>query len=395
MTKRRQMIRGHTIAPKPAAPAIRQDGPLSDVLQSNAWRGLAGAYNFVQPDRIKRRIMALTIDAATSGDWYLEGEKACVVDDATFSSPAHAALDDMNFPRVLHKALMIASESYGGESFILACGDGSVDGFRALRIGECSPHTVIDDVMSANNGKATSYLVGNVVVPADRIISVQTNQTTRDIHCAVEYYRDCLGAIQEGVRRSQQAVYKSTGLANTLRASGGVDAVKARLEAMDKFRGMTNTVAIDGEEDFSITQAGIGPIVSSYFEVACKHLCMVSGVPEDILFGRNQTGLNGGNAANNRWIGVVSRYQRDVLAPVLENALKLIGHNGRVVFESLDQETDKDRSDRLGVTAAALEKMVSLGIMDTEDARRHLIREGLVDVIDMPTDDNPQGGRSA
>lgn len=386
MTRRNRQSRRQDNRPAPG-PAIRADGPLTDILFSQPWAGLSGVYNSVSPDEVRRRVLSELPNAAVSGDWYLEGERNPDQPSRSVASAASQSLDELGFPASLKKSLLLAARDRQGNAFLMICGDGSsVSGFRALSTAECTPQTVIADPLSPRFNDPVSYLVGGSEVPSDRIVKVQTTLKEADVRCAVDFYRDCLGNIAEGVRRSQQAVYKAKGLANTLQAPGGAAAVKARLQIIDQYRGTTNTVAIDGEEDFTITQAGVGGVIASYFETSVSNLCMTTGIPRDVLFGENQSGLNSGEASNRRWSGIVAKFQRDVLAPAIEQVLRFMGSPGRVMFEPLDVETDKDRAERLEKTSASLDRMIATGIIDTEDARRHLVREGLIEVIDSPTD---------
>lgn len=115
------------------------------------------------------------------------------------------------------------------------------------------------------------------------------------------------------LERSQQAVHKIPGLANTLRQPGGEDMIKKRVDVVDYVRGVLNTIVIDGGEDYTVTSypmTGVQDVIDRFAEA----LSAVSRIPVSILLERQVGGLaNSDKGSLDKWHARIESDQNDIL----------------------------------------------------------------------------------
>jgi hypothetical protein len=125
--------------------------------------------------------------------------------------------------------------------------------------------------------------------------------------------------------QSSVSVLQSKHLADAI-LSGNADAVKARVEALQESMSVINMLAIDKDnEQFSFagrTITGAADAVGTTKE----RLIAATGIPESLLFGSTQGGLNSGeNAGETRtWYAHVASEQEARYRPALHWMLSLI-----------------------------------------------------------------------
>lgn len=162
---------------------------------------------------------------------------------------------------------------------------------------------------------------------------------------AVERYRSGVKWAAALLERSQQAVHRMKGLADMLMASQEA-VVRARIDLVDSNRSALNGVAVDAEDDYTITNATLSGVkdVISELEVAVS---AETGLPVTVLFGRSPGGLNA--TGDSDWDIVyqqVGQLQRRRLRRPLERLIALIYAQTAV---------DMERSDNWSITFNPLE----------------------------------------
>lgn len=182
----------------------------------------------------------------------------------------------------------------------------------------------------------------------------------------IRRYRDALGWIPVLLERKQQPVYAMSGLAETL-ALGveGEQLVQKRLNVTDTVRGVLNTVAVDADDTYTITDLSLSGVSDGLHELKVS-LCASSGHGMPILFGEQPKGLNAtGEGANEAHYSKVGQFQNRTLRPAVERLTYLIWRQAalqaradtreparwQIEFNPLWTETDGQRSIRLKAEA--------------------------------------------
>lgn len=186
-------------------------------------------------------------------------------------------------------------------------------------------------------------------------------------------YREALRLTREILRRKQQAVYKMKEMAKAIGqtltnpdgsiAFDGKRSVMDRLALADMVRGVMTTVAVDGEDDFTVLDtnlSGISDVLGGYKTA----LSASSRMPVPILFGEGLSGLgNSGEGEQGIYHGLLSGTQERTIRPALERFVSLLWaqrqlrvpqpERWRVVFNPLWSPTEKEAADAELVRANA------------------------------------------
>lgn len=235
-------------------------------------------------------------------------------------------------------------------------------------------------------------------------------------------YREAMRLARQIMRRKQQAVYKMVGMAKTLDILekypdgtiqfDGKASVMERLNLTDMVRSVENTVAVDGDDDYTVMDTNLGGIDTTLgaFRTA---LSASSGIPAPILFGEGLSGLgNSGTGEQGIYHSRVRNLQERALRPALERLVSMIWaqrqipvkepERWRVVFNALWSPSDKEQAEVQKIKAdarkAAVESLVALSDLQaiTPDEARAFVAEampeyGVTDTpaAEMPDDDEP------
>jgi phage-related protein (TIGR01555 family) len=236
-------------------------------------------------------------------------------------------------------------------------------------------------------------------------------------------YRQALRLTKEILRRKQQAIYKMKGMAEAITqrmedAEGrvvfdGKQAVMERLNLTDLVRSIETTVAVDGEDEFSILDSSLTGIdaVLGGFRTA---LAASAAMPVPILFGEGLSGLgNSGTGEQGIYHGRLTTIQERSLRPALERFVGLIWaqkelkvrepERWRLVFNPLWSPSAKEAAEaekiRADAKKAEVEAIVTLGdaqYITPEEGRAYTAKrwpemeiQGEAPVVVMPDDDEP------
>lgn len=178
------------------------------------------------------------------------------------------------------------------------------------------------------------------------------------------------------LERAQQPVFKMPRLADYCQTEIGRENALKRMNMVDMARGTTNTIVIDGAEDYtihSLTFAGVVDIIDRFAEVVSA----VTGIPLPKLMGRSPGGLNAsGQGDTENWYATVAQWQNEDLRAPLERIYgMLIGQTDRkwqLEFNPLHTVSDKEQADTDKARAEAIDKYVAMGALDPSEVREHL-----------------------
>jgi phage-related protein (TIGR01555 family) len=122
-----------------------------------------------------------------------------------------------------------------------------------------------------------------------------------------------------------QPILKMSGLSDKA-SSGELDAVKRRLEVIDRSRSSQNTIMLDSEggEKYSKLPSTVSGL-SDLWEKFSENICATTGIPASRLFGKSPSGLNssGENDLKN-WHDIVGSYREDQIEPCLTWLLEIL-----------------------------------------------------------------------
>jgi phage-related protein (TIGR01555 family) len=172
----------------------------------------------------------------------------------------------------------------------------------------------------------------------------------------LKHYRDGLALSRAIMERKQTPVYAMTGLAETLKeGKEGEEIVEKRLQIVDQVRSILTTLAIDGNDKYTIADSALGGVdhVLRDFKIA---LSASSGVPVAVLFGEEIKGLGStGHGEQSIYHGRLKQLQERSVRPIMERLAALIfaqssvpvrePEKWRVVFLPLWSPTEKEQAD--------------------------------------------------
>lgn len=208
---------------------------------------------------------------------------------------------------------------------------------------------------------------------------------------AIQRYQRGVGWAEKLLERSQQAVHKMKGLAQMLQAKQE-EVVRARIDLVDGNRSAINGVAIDGEDDYTITSAALTGVKDTIGELK-DDVAAETGLPVSILFGRSPGGLNAsGDSEWDQVFDMTDQLRTSRLTPALERIVSLIyAQSGAdlekvddwsICWNSLKQQTaqqkadvENKQADTALKVAQALEKLQGTQAVSQDEAHTYLQRE--------------------
>lgn len=259
-------------------------------------------------------------------------------------------------------ARALARAERDGESIILQSG-------RILNRSTCS--IVRSATVGENKGDPVEIIVDSTLYTQGEFMVLKGLMDRDGIKASVKRYLKAVDMAVAGLERSQQPVHKIPDLSRYLQTPNGRQLVEQRIALVDAARGVRNTVVIDGAEDYTIQTAQMSAAQST-IEAARETVCAASGIPARILFGDAvSSGLGANSGESQNWKAQVRQYQETQAAAVLEF---LSGQSAE--FEDLTRESQHERAQRLERIASALDRLLSHGVLDNEQARGLLGAEG-------------------
>lgn len=196
------------------------------------------------------------------------------------------------------------------------------------------------------------------------------------------------------LERAQQAVHGIPDLTNLLRSPGGETLVKKRIDLVDMTRSINNTVVIDSAESYDLKSTSLSG-VSDIMDRLGLALSAVTGIPESLLFGRQQGGLNStGKSDLENWYAKIGQDQTTILLPQIDKLVTVQLHvmgkyvdNYLIKFNPLSVPSRKDISETDYKRAQTFEILNNIGALDASEIRKMLPDEG----YDIEPDEMPEG----
>lgn len=187
------------------------------------------------------------------------------------------------------------------------------------------------------------------------------------------------------LERAQQAIHGIPELTNLLRSPGGEALVKKRVDLVDMTRSINNTIVIDSAESYDLKSTPLSGVADILDRLGLA-LSAVTGIPESLLFGRHQGGLNNtGKADLENWYAKISQGQNTILLPALDKLVTVQLHvMGKYVehylikFNPLFVPSRKDVAETDYKRAQTFEILNNIGALDASEIRKMLPDEGYV-----------------
>lgn len=136
-------------------------------------------------------------------------------------------------------------------------------------------------------------------------------------------YEAAMKHVRALLERKQQGIYAMAGLYDAISA-GMETEIQQRIGMVDSVRGILNTVAVDSEDAYSISDLGLGGIAETLNEFK-ERLAAECGMPVTLLFGRSAGGISGSHEGDLRgYYDMVQTLRHTALMPALERLCALL-----------------------------------------------------------------------
>lgn len=130
---------------------------------------------------------------------------------------------------------------------------------------------------------------------------------------------------ERALERKSQAIFKMKGLAQAMQ-NKLESLVTSRLNLVDAVRSILNTVAIDAEDEFDVSDTNLSSI-SDTLDSKMQQVAAVSGIPITVLFGRRTTSLNSkGDSDTDTYYRMLNKIRRNMLRNPLAEVVALLGN---------------------------------------------------------------------
>jgi phage-related protein (TIGR01555 family) len=370
--------------------------------------------NLYAGDGFARRVIDLPAEEMLRAGYDIEG-----IDDG---AEVLAALEDIQVNEKLVDALRW-NYLYGGSIVVMLINDGglledplnieaakSIEQLRVYDRHQVTHRTTYDDPADMRFGRTETYMVSpirgtpyqvhesrclvfdGVPVPARVRETYDSWGASRLQQCYDQLQRFGMSHYwaNQLLERSQQAVHGIPGLSDMLRSTGGEAAIQRRVDLVDMARSVNNTVIIDALETYDLKSTSLSG-VSDIMDRMGLALSAVTGMPEALLFGRQQGGLNStGESDLENWYAKIAQEQTTILLPQIDKIVTIQLHvmgkyteDYLIKFNPLSVPSAKDKSETDYKRAQTYEILSVIGALDPSEIRHMLPDEGYqIDNID-------------
>lgn len=420
------------------APATRDDGPYENVFLNVGTKNDRSAYTravtprllqygelegLYEGDGFARRIVDLPSEEMVRAGYCIEG----VEDDGE----ALAELENIGAQEKLCDALRW-SALYGGSIVVMLINDGglleeplnveaakSLEQLRVYDRWQVTHHQKYLDPNDMRFGKTQLYMVSPIegtpyVVHESRCLvfdgtPVPDRIRERNDGWGASKLQQCYDQLtrfgmshywaNQLLERAQQAVHGIPDLTNLLRSPGGEALVKKRVDLVDMTRSINNTIVIDAVETYDLKSTALSGVADIVDRLGLA-LSAVTGIPESLLFGRQQGGLNStGKSDLENWYAKIGQDQNTILLPQLDKLVTVQLHvmgkytdDYLIKFHPLSVPSKKDTAETDYKRAQTFEILNNIGALDASEVRKMLPDEGYD--IENP-DELPEGTMTA
>ncbi|MCX2960307.1 DUF1073 domain-containing protein [Rodentibacter caecimuris] len=415
---------------------FNQDG-YADALGLNQFRKTQGKstalldLSLYELGGLAARIVDMPADAAISRSLHIERDEESVIFAELERLSALPALADM----------VRWSRLFGGAVLVLLTDDGGrlnepLNVNRMQRINEIRVFDLTQiqptekrylDPTQTNYGRFETYRINIGAVSGQLDNQVEVHETrllfmggdplperlkngvhwigrsvTKTVFEKIRQYQNALAWSALILQRKQQAIHKMKGLAAAI-DQGLENQVRNRINLVERARSMLNGVAVDSEDDYTISQSDLGGVVDvlDEFKVAISADCHI---PVAILFGQSAKGMNAtGENDLESYYDLIEGIQQHKMKPVLEKLIELIlrqkhvqfFENWEIQFPSLNTPSDKEQAETRKANADAakaestrLIELVDAGVLSAEEVRTQVAEEFNISPDKMPEIDN-------
>lgn len=410
----------------------RDDGPYENVFLNVGNKGDRSAYTravtprllqytelegLYEGDGFARRIVDLPAEEMVRAGYDIEG----VEDDGD----VRAELENICTMEKLCDAMRWAS-LYGGSLVVMLINDGgmleeplnieaakSLEQLRVYDRWQVTHHQKYLDPNDMRFGKTQLYMVSPIegtpyVVHESRCLvfdgtPVPDRIRERNDGWGASKLQQCYDQLtrfgmshywaNQLLERAQQAIHGIPDLTNLLRSPGGEALVKKRVDLVDMTRSINNTIVIDAVESYDLKSTPLSGVADIVDRLGLA-LSAVTGIPESLLFGRQQGGLNStGKSDLENWYAKIGQDQNTILLPQLDKLvtvqLYVMGKytdDYLIKFHPLSVPSKKDKAETDYKRAQTFEILNNIGALDASEIRKMLPDEGydIEDVEQMP-----------
>ncbi|MCR1838596.1 DUF1073 domain-containing protein [Pasteurella caecimuris] len=415
---------------------FNQDG-YADALGLNQFRKTQGKstalldLSLYELGGLAARIVDMPADAAISRSLHIEGDKdSAILAELERLSVLPSLADMVRWSRL-----------FGGAALVLLTDDGgrlneplSIN--RMQRINEVRVFDLTQiqptekrylDPTQTNYGRFETYRINIGAVSGQLDNQVEVHETrllfmggdplpkrlkngvhwigrsvTKTVFEKIRQYQNALAWSALILQRKQQAIHKMKGLAAAI-DQGLENQVRNRINLVERARSMLNGVAVDSEDDYTISQSDLSGVVDvlDEFKVAISADCHI---PVAILFGQSAKGMNAtGENDLESYYDLIEGIQQHKMKPVLEKLIELIlrqkhlqfFENWEIQFPSLNTPSDKEQAETRKANADAakaestrLIELVDAGVLSAEEVRTQVAEEFNISPDKMPEIDD-------
>lgn len=202
------------------------------------------------------------------------------------------------------------------------------------------------------------------------------------------------------LERSSQGVLRLSELTTMLADPEGTEIVMNRLNLIDKYRNIDNTIAIDKEDVYEIHNLSLSGVTDIIYMFQTA-ISAVANIPVTRMFGRSPGGLNstGDNDTNNYYDmirGIQNMYVKPIIIHVLNLLTSASNHQitlpdeYTIEFKPLESANDKEKAeikklesetDKLKADEAAA--YLTMGAIDNKEIRNRLAEKGDYDIVEV------------
>ncbi len=405
------------------------------------WGNFAALDTLYVNNGLARVIVSAPVeDALRAGFSLKEGEKPLEANNAIQS-----ILEDLCVEAVFSKALSW-DRLYGGAAVLMLANDGGTlrDPLREENLKYIERLEVFDpgdivfindnyynDPMDKNYGKPEFYTLINEYghtfdVHESRLLiftggflpnrlKVERQGwgagVLEQVSERLSHYDEALCLAIQALRKLSQGVMKLANMDSLMMSDEGQKQVQERLDLIDLYRSLDNTLALDKEDEYDLKNLSLTGI-KDIIEQMQFALSAVTNIPATVLFGRAPTGMNStGESDMENYYNMVRRIQQRALKPQLSRLVWLVGKSKdyelnmpevyKLEFNPLwnptakeDAETRKINADASKEQAEAAKIYHDLGVLDAKEIRdtieetsEYLIDRSLDDTLSAPVEE--------
>lgn len=172
--------------------------------------------------------------------------------------------------------------------------------------------------------------------------------------------------------RLQQGVWKSEGLAELCENDSGFRTVQRRLNLVDSTRSVSNTIAIDTAEEYTLLNGSLAGVTDLLKEYRAQ-LSLYTGIPEVAFSSSTSGGLsNSAEGPLQMFWATTAREQKLKATPIVQRLVSLMRPeltDFTIEWLPLGEETPAQAADRLQKVSAADTAYITSGVLSVEEVR--------------------------